>query len=234
MDTLIWILILLIVFQFVLKQSFWPFRYTCAVAVAAAVFAGMSWPYAIEQSKTQMAGWLSGPALMPDMAVVLTVEVALQMAFCFLAVHVAYCFPVGRRMRTAERLLHGFPGVLIFPVLFFGLAQLIFGLPGVSFQQVAWGFAVVVLVVIPAGRWLMKVIVPEEDLRLELLFLTDAFIALLGMAATVNGRTAVEGTGAVNVPALAGCIGLFVLGGLAGLLERRWKRQGLKRRNRAK
>lgn len=54
-------------------------------------------PYAIQQSKTQIADWLADAQLMLDTSVVLTVEVALQMAFCMLAVHVLTTGPVKKR-----------------------------------------------------------------------------------------------------------------------------------------
>jgi len=45
-----------------------------------------------------------------------------------------------------------------------------------------------------------------------------ALIALLGIIATVNGRTAVAGTNSVDVFALSGVIGLLVIGGIIGYL----------------
>lgn len=225
MDTIVWILILLVAFSFVLKQSFWPIMAVWGIAAMAAVFIVLMWPYAIEQSKTQIADWLANPALMQDTAVFLTIEVALQMIFCLLSVHVANFSPVKRRMTWVWKTLYWFPGILIFPVLFFGLTQLIFAMPGISFQQVAWGFGFVVLIVIPLVRWVVKVALPEEDLRLELFFLMNALIVILGVIATVNGRTAVEGTAIVNWYALLGCIGVFVAGGAIGMLTRVLKRR---------
>lgn len=225
MDTIVWILIFLTAFNFLVKQTFWPFRMVCVAALVAGGFVVLMWPFAIEQSKTQIADWLSDSTLMLDTAVVLTIEVALQMAFCLLTVHVLNFFPVKKKMKLAWRLLYWFPGVLILPVLFFALTQLIFALPGISFRQVAWGFGLGVLVIIPVGRWLVKWILPEEDLRLELLFLTNALVAILGVVATVNGRTAVEGTATVNWGALAGCIGVFVVGTGIGMLTGKLKRK---------
>lgn len=224
MDTIVWILILLIGFNFLLKQTFWSVWGVCAAGLVAAGFVILMWPYAIEQSKTQIADWLSDPALMLDTAVILTVEVALQMAFCLLSVHVANFSPVKKTMRWAERILYWFPGVLIFPVLFFGLTQLIFALPGFSFQWVAWGYGGVVLILMPLGRWLIRWIIPEDDLRLELFFLTNALVAVLGVIATVNGHTATEGTAQVDWPALTGCIGICIVGAAIGLLFRKLKR----------
>lgn len=220
MDTIVWILILLTAFNFLLKQTFWRWTAVGVAAVIAAAFVLLTWPYAIEQSKTQIADWLHRPELMLNTAVVLTVEVALQMAFCLLAVHVANVHPVKKRMMLAYRVLYWFAGVLIFPVLFFGLTQLIFALPGIAFRTVAWGFAAFVLLAVPLGRWFLRWLLPETELRLELLFLTNALVAILGIVATVNGRTAVEGVASVNWPAFGGCVGIFIVGGLIGMLVR--------------
>lgn len=216
MDTIVWILILLTAFNFLLKQTFWKPVAVAAAAGIAAVFVLLTWHYAIEQSKTQIADWLSDSQLMLDTSVVLTIELSLQMAFCLLSVHVANFSPVKRRMMWAYRVLYWFPGVLIFPVLFFGLTQTIFSFPGVSFELIAWVFALFVVVVIPWGHWLIKLLLPEPELRLELFFLTNALAAILGIIATVNGRTAVDGTTRVDWSALSGCIGLFVVGAIVG------------------
>ena len=192
MDTIVLILILLTAFNFLLKQTFWKPVAVGAATGIATIFVILLWPYAIEQSKTQIADWLSDNQLMLDTSVVLTLEIVVQMAFCLLAVHVANYSPVKNRMMVAYRLLYWFPGVLIIPVLFFGLTQAIFSFPGISFKLIAWLFGLFVFVVIPLGRWLIKWLLPEEDLRLELFFLTNALVAILGIIATVNGRTAVE------------------------------------------
>lgn len=228
MDTIVWTLILLTAFNFLLKQTFWQWTAVGVAAVIAAAFVLLTWPYAIEQSKTQIADWLHRPELMLNTAVVLTVEVALQMAFCLLAVHVANVHPVSRRMMLAYRVLYWFAGVLVFPVLFFGLTQLIFALPGISFRTVAWVFAGVVLLAVPLGRWFLRWLLPETELRLELLFLTNALVAILGIVATVNGRTAVEGVASVNWAAFGGCVGIFIVGGLIGMLVREVRNRRLR------
>ena len=216
MDTIVLILILLTAFNFLLKQTFWKPIAVGVTAAIAAVFVILVWPYAIEQSKTQIADWLSDNQLMLDTSVVLTLEIVLQMAFCLLAVHVANFSPVKRRMTWAYCVLYWFPGVLIFPVLFFGLTQAIFSFPGVSFKLIAWLFGLFIFVVIPVGRWLVRWLLPEEELRLELFFLTNALVAILGIIATVNGRTAVDGVSDVDWSALTGCIILFLVGAIVG------------------
>lgn len=191
MNTVVLVLMLLTAFNFLLKQTFWKSVAVGIIALVCALFAGLMWPYAIEQSKTQIADWLGNTALMLDTSVVLTIEVSLQMAYAMLAVHVANDYPVKRRTLLTYRLLRWFPGLLIFPVLFSGLVYLVFAFPGTSFTTVAWSYAALVLVAIPAGRWLLLYLLPEKDLRLELFFLTNALVAILGIVATVNGRTSI-------------------------------------------
>ena len=130
MDTVVLVLMLLTAFNFLLKQTFWKLIAVGIITAICAVFAGLMWPYAIEQSKTQIANWLSNQLLMLDTSVLLSVEVCIQMAYAMLAVHVANDYPVKPRMILMYRFLRWFPGLLIFPVLFSGLVYLIFAFPG--------------------------------------------------------------------------------------------------------
>lgn len=214
MNTVVLVLMLLTAFNFLLKQTFWKTIAVGIIAVACALFSGWMWPYAIEQSKTQIADWLGNTALMLDTSVLLTIEVSLQMAYAMLAVHVANAYPVKRSTLLTYRFLRWFPGLLIFPVLFSGLVYLVFAFPGTSFTTVAWSYAVFVLIAIPAGSRLLLYLLPEKELRLELFFLTNALVAILGIVATVNGRTSVAGVSEVSWGALAG-IFIIALAGTA-------------------
>ena len=220
METVVVVLMILVCFNFMMKQTFRKRGSVAAIAVVATLFVGLMWPYAIQQSKTQIADWLANVQLMLDTSVVLTVEVALQMAFCMLAVHV----PVKKRTLWAYRALRWFPGILIFPVLFSGLVYLIFSFPGVSFSLVAWSMAAGVLILISAGTLFLRYLLPEKELRLELLFLTNALPAILGIIATVNGRTAVTGVSEVDWGALTGLIIMLAGGGLIGLVIYKYRR----------
>lgn len=224
METVVVVLMILVCFNFMMKQTYRKRWSVAAIAVVAALFVGLMWPYAIRQSKTQIADWLANTQLMLDTSVVLTVEVVLQMAFCMLAAHVLTTGPVKKRTLWAYRALRWFPGILIFPVLFSGLVYLIFSFPGVSFSLIAWSMAAGVLVFIPVGTLLLRWLLPEKELRLELLFLTNALTAILGIIATVNGRTAVAGISEVDWGALAGLIALLATGGLIGWIIYKYRR----------
>ena len=223
MQTVVLVMMLLVCFNFMLKQTYSKRWAVGVITVVLALFVGLMWPYAIEQSKTQIADWLSNPQLMLDTSVVLSVEVCVQMAFCMLAVHMLTGGLVQRCMLWMYRILRWFPGVLIFPVMFSVLVTLIFAYPGVSFSLLAWGMAVAILILIPAGTILLRWLIPEKELRLELLFLTNALLAILGIVATVNGRTAMSGISEIEWGAFLGLVGLVIAGGFCGMCWRKYK-----------
>lgn len=223
METVVFVLMILVCFNFMLKQTYRKWRSVLVTSVVCALFVGLMWPYAIEQSKTQIADWLADSALMLDISVLLTLEVALQMSYCMLAAHVQTTGPIKKSTLRMYRALRWFPGILIFPVLFCALVALIFSFPGVEFALIAWTGAAAVLVLIPAGAYYLRKLLPEKDVRLELLFLANALIAVLGIIATVNGRTAVAGVSEVDWPALAGLAAIIAAGALLGILTYRIK-----------
>ena len=231
MYTVVLILMLLIAFNFILKQTFWKFKIVVLSAVVAAVFVSCIWHLAIEQSKTQIADWLSDSQLMLNTSVLLTIEVALHMSYCMLAVHIGNTGIIKKRTLWTYRILRWFPGLLIYAVLFNGLVYLIFAFPGTSFSQISYVYAAVILLLIPAGQWLLKWLLPEKDLRLELLFLSNALLAILGIVATVNGRTAVNGTNSVDWFALLGIILTLLIGISIGMLIYIIKIKRIKKQN---
>lgn len=223
METVIVALMVLVCFNFIMKQTYRKWRSVIAISLVAALFVGLMWPYAIQQSKTQIADSLANAELMQDIAVILTFEVAIQMGYCMMAVHVMTSGTLSKRTLWTYRVLRWFPGVLIFPVLFSALVYLIFSFPGTEFSLIAWSMAAGVLVLIPAGTWLLRWLLPEKDLRLEILFLTNAFIAILGIIATVNGRTTVAGVSSVDWKAFALVIVLVLAVALAGYIIFRFR-----------
>lgn len=88
MESVVLVMMIVVCFNYLLKQTWRKAGYVAASAVVCALFVGLMWPYAIEQSKHRISGWLADPALMLDLAVLLTVEVALQIAFCITAARI--------------------------------------------------------------------------------------------------------------------------------------------------
>lgn len=225
METVVLVMMTVVCFNYLLKQTWRKPFFVALSAVVCALFVGLAWPWAIEQSKNRIAGWLADSALMLDLAVLLTLEVALQMAFCIVAAHIHTAGRVKPSVVWIYRLLRWFPGLLVFPVLFSLLVAAIFALPGISFPLTAWSLAATVAVAIPLGRWALKHLLPEKEIRLELLFLTNALIAILGIIATVNGRTAVAGITSVDWPSLGGVMAFVAAGLLLGMAAFRIKQK---------
>ena len=218
MRVVVVILMLIVCFNYMLKQTFHKWLYIFGVTIVSAIFIGLMWPYAIEQSKTQIADWLANQSLMLDTAILLYIEIALQITYCLLSVYINTTMPINKRILNIYRFLYWIPGILIFPVLFYVLVTVIFSLPGLSFPLIAWGLAFVICVIVLVGTKGIKWLLPEEEIRLELLFMTNVLMAILGIIATVNGRTAVEANINVDMKAFISIMALIVCGSVAGLI----------------
>ncbi|WP_300860355.1 hypothetical protein [uncultured Duncaniella sp.] len=221
METVVLIIMLMVSFNFALKLTYHKAVGITATCMLAALFVGLVWPYAASQSKTQITDWLNAPDLMLDTSVLLTVDVFFQITFCvMMAKKIA-----GEQLSVVQRAIYAvalwFPGLLIFPVLFALLVEIIFSFPGNDFSTLSWATATCVLIATPSLSYLIRFLLPEKDLRLELMFVVNAITAILGIIATVNGRTAVKGTNSVEWDALAGFLLIIAAGTVAGILVNR-------------
>lgn len=216
METVVMIIMLLVGVSFVLKLTCHGWAGIAVLSVLSAAFVGFTTGFASEQSKTQIADWLCRPELMLDTSVLLTVDVLIQIFFCVLMAR-KLAGTLGRKGNIALQAALWFPGLLIFPVLFSLLVEVVFALPGVDFSVIGWGTAACLLIVVPLASIGLKWLLPEVELRIELMFLINLLIAALGVVATVNGRTAATGTSSVEWGALAAVFGLLVAGSVAGI-----------------
>lgn len=227
MQTLVLCLMVAVSLSTVLKLSLATPRIRIATIALCALFVAVAWPWAVEQSKTQIESWLANTDLMRDTAVVLSFDVAVMLAFCWNS-----AIPQAQsttdadassesslrqwQKRVTRCILTLYPGLLIVPVLFSLEVTTIFALPGWDFSLVAYLLAAVVGIGLVAFTYGWQLLLPERELRYELLFLLNVLIAILGIIATVNGRTAVAAVGAVDWLALAGVVGFFLVFALIG------------------
>ena len=211
------IIMALVVLLFLLKLTFLSRWGQLATAIVAGAFVVMSYSSAITQSRTRIAQWLQMPSLMLDTSVLLTVDVAFQICFCMLA---ASAVP---RERVALAVCRWVPGIMIFPVLYSLLVEVVFAMPGADFATLGWSVAAAVALATPLLARLVEFAVPERELRLELIYLVGALTLALGIVATVNGRTAAAGTNAVEWSALGAVMALALAGTLAGAVIYRIK-----------
>lgn len=184
MDIIITILILFILINTLLKLSFWKFRQVLIVSGLAGIFLYLVYPFAILQSQTEVKGFLQNSEILGNIAVLVTVESAVCICFCFTAL---LKYIKGKESKWTS-VLKWYPGLLIFPVLFYLLTQSFFVFTGVDFQFIAVVFSVVAVVLIPVLSYGIRFLIPEMDLRLEIHFLMSLFVAVLGLIATTNGK----------------------------------------------
>jgi predicted neutral ceramidase superfamily lipid hydrolase len=212
METVIQLLIFLLVFDFLLKISFWKIWQMVVISVICGVFVFAVYPYAIEQSKTQITDFLNNPKMLLDASVLITIESGLGLAFCFSMMKSLFGEPW-----KYQPLLTFFPGILIFPVLFYLLTSLIFMLPGIDFAVTAGLFAVILVIGIPSAAFGLKRLLPEKDLRLELLFLCSFMTVIVGLISTANGKTVYSPVGEdFNFKSLLFSISILFIGVLLG------------------
>lgn len=223
METVVIIIMLAVALTFLLKLSYHSLWECLGISAVAALFTLLSVDFAVSQSKTQIADWLQNPELMLDTSVLLTLDVMLQLAFCFLSTRRLTGERLSRRLEVAWQISFWVPGIMIFPVLFSTLVEIIFSMTGADFGTLGWITAVGVLIGAPLLSLGLKYLLPEKDLRLELMFLINLLTAALGIVATVNGRTASAGVSQVEWQALAAVILLLVFGAFAGLLYFKFK-----------
>ena len=231
MQSVVIILLLLGTLSFAVKLSLKKLWQWIVWAVLTALATGLSWPIASAQSKTQIADFLQSPTMMADASVLLTLEVGLMVAYCIMAGAEADASVSQKPLRKVGRwLLEAFPGLTVFVAIFAVLTQLMFTLTGTSFALTSWLTAAGVLVLVSALAWVVGMLLPERTLRLELLFVVNLVMGGLGIVATVNGRTAVEGNATVGWMQLLTVVGLCLVGVVAGLAIRKFKSRDREKR----
>lgn len=214
METVVILIMFMVGLSFVLKLTFMrPWQMLAEVVILALATVSTT-DIAISQSKIQISEWLQTPDLMLDLAVLLTLDVALQIAFCLCMIS----DPIKLKGRIVKNILLFIPGLLIFPVSFYLLVQIIFSNAGMDFNNLSYSLGVAITVLIPLLVYGARYLLPEDSERLEVIFYINCIIGLLGIIATVNGRTATTGVNEVNLNSLLAIIGIAVVGSIIGLL----------------
>lgn len=185
MELVVPILMLFIVLGSLLKASFNKFWYSFLIGTVAALFIVATYPFATLQSKTQLSDYLHNTTIMQNISVLVTIESLVMFTYGFLALHVIF----DRKVKQWVMLpLKWFPGLLVFPVLFYFLTQAVFSFPGVNFRTIAFAMAGAVLLMFPLLAFAIKKLIPDTELRHETHFIVTLFVAILGLVVTVNGN----------------------------------------------
>lgn len=225
METVVTLLMLMVALSFTLKLSFMRLPVMVAEAGVIALFTILSTGLAADQSKVQLMSWLQSPDLMRDIAVVLTIDVSMQIALCFYMA----CHRPTTGARIIKNLLLYIPGLLTGPVSLCLLTVIMFSWTGVDFDTIGYCQAAAIVILIPAAATGLRQLLPDGPARLELIFYLNCIIAILGVISTVNGHPATVGVNDLNVASLLTCVALAVSGIAAGyLIHRRREGQNIK------
>lgn len=137
MQLIISVLILFILINCVLKLSFWRIWQAALFGAVCGAFVIATYPYAILQSKTQLADYLQNTTTLQNMAVIITLESVVCFAYCIAVLRGWF----GQQERWWVKPLKWYPSLLVFPVLFYLQTELVFSFPGTSFSAISYAFA---------------------------------------------------------------------------------------------
>lgn len=180
MEALISVLLIGIFINTTLKISFWKTIFQIIFGVITTFFTIYMYPRAIEQSQTQMAQWLEDANILNTIAVLVTIETMLYIGFCFERFK--------KRKKLIFKILNIYSGLLIFPSLFYILAQSMFFFTGFEFHKIAISLGIFAGILIPIFCWGMKLLLPEKEIRTEMLLFMSLLNTILGLMITTNGK----------------------------------------------
>ncbi|GJQ07311.1 hypothetical protein CAPN010_14690 [Capnocytophaga cynodegmi] len=184
MEILISVLLVSIALSTILKISFWKAKYRLILSVLVGLFVMCVYPIATEQSQTELKWWLEDTNVLSTMAVIITIESMLYAGFCFLSIKDLYVSQKSKKFLVLE----AYSGLLIFPMSFYIATQSMFYFTGTDFLIIAIFVALGLVVGIFTMSYLIRWLLPEKDIRLEMLFLVSLLVAVLGLVTTANGK----------------------------------------------
>ena len=185
MEILVFILMMLVVLNCAMKTSLWTLGPRLAFALLLGAFAYWSIDYAVMQSKTQIDNWLHREDVLQGIAIIVTLESAIGLMYCFSCLNDDGKRP---RRRFIRLLLHAYPSLLVFPVVFYGLTKLLFLQVGMDFSTTSLIYAIAVMAVSLLCAALARWLLPPKDLRIEAHLWLTVMVCVLSLLLTQNGE----------------------------------------------
>ena len=164
----------LILMSSLVKAGLLSTRMRIAIAMCYAAFMWWVTPRMTELSHEVFTQLAATRGVLLDVAVCMVIEAVVMMAYCF-------CSP---KQKGWYVILDYEPGLLALPALCYFQVQLLYGLPGVDYDWVAWLSAGLVLLLMLGGSLLLRWLLRERHLLMELLFIINLMIVILCVAIT--------------------------------------------------
>jgi hypothetical protein len=168
-------------FNLLLKVSFYPWWSTLLVAFAYSAFALCIGEWETEQSKGIVLIYLGSRSTVLNMSVLIILEALVMMTFCF--DYISRDKPNSGLLKLG---LFIYPGFLFVLTIALSMTQAFWRLTGVNFRVVTYSSAIIVFLFIAGGTNLLRFLIKEQRLRLELLFICSFFTIILSIIFTGN------------------------------------------------
>ncbi len=224
MQLVVYIVMAFVAMSCIVKLSFWRLWQRFVYSTALAAFTLWSERLAVLQSKTQLADYLANTTALENMAIIVTIESALS--FGFVACWMRGAYNGGRAKGWSGKAFYWYPPLLMFPLAFYILTQVIFAFTGVGFMHSTLTVAALLWLLPPLLAELAKRLLPEDEFRAEVLLMLTCFLCVLGLVSTQNGKIIyiAHDTG-VNATLLVAGIVLIVVLMLVGVVadKLKWK-----------
>jgi len=225
---------LFVVLNCATKLSLWNWWQRFAFSAVLAAFIWWSERYAVLQSKTQLADLLQNAEALQNMAVIVTIESAVNFGFCFWyfseqRVVSSEKYPLRSHYSlhtTHSSLIKYYPSLLIFPVMFYVLTQTMFMAVGVDFSVSSIAVAALTFVLLPLLAEGMKWFIADADGRVEIHVLLSCLVCVLGLATTVTSKIIYRANEApIDWQMVSLAIVIFIIFFVAGFLgsKLKWK-----------
>ena len=185
-------------------------------SLLSALMVGLAWRWAASHSGPQVLALLGNANEMLNVAVLLNVEVIVHLTFCILS---AQRKNFTRLQNIVFQIVRLIPSLFVFLSFIALEVYTMVSNPGIDFQKIAWLMAIAIFIITPIATVGLRYLFPEKELRLEVIFHIAIMMMLMGVIATVNGRTAAVATDNTDVVSSLSVAALLMLGIAAGVLN---------------
>ncbi len=183
MHTLIIILFVLVFLSLVIQLSLIHQKYSTVVFyILSSVILYFLYPFAIEQSYSKFKSLTQNVQTVSNFMVVQIIECLLGILFSIFLIKIFY----NERVHKFFKYFIFFPGLIIFPAIFYAESAIFLNVSGMNFQLLAVIIAISLPAIIIGLKIMIKVLIPEYDLRLELKFILHILQLLTAIVISIN------------------------------------------------
>lgn len=208
MIILVYIVMLLCVLAVSAKLSLMPLLKGGVYGLLFLVFSWLVMPYAIDSSRNEIQSYLSSYEARQYVAILVTIECAIALAFAFRQWQVVTDMSRATRWQQWKSRLSPifwwvqkyYVSLLVLPTLFFVQTQVIYALPGVDFRLSALIVGVGSLILFPMLGVLFRWVLPLRSMREELSLALSVLLCLSALFSTMTEEMLFAPTKTITTP----------------------------------